>query len=234
MAGMDESMYALELGQSAATLGTGEQRAVRLTQPAPVFALLTGVYWRMKRPIGFVLSLVLAAAASPALIAITLVLAYQGRPVFIRQRRLGQFGKPIDTYAFRTMVPDSVRALCASQGPEPAPMRDAFGRFLLSTRLDRLPLLWSVLKGDLNLIGPRPLSQEELIGSGRAARHTLSVRPGLTGLWWVQGEGDLKRRLALDRSYIEHAGPLVDLRILLLTLVLIHGGGLSQPASRRS
>ena len=69
--------------------------------------------------------------------------------------------------------------------------------------------------------------------AGRAARHTLSVRPGLTGMWWVRGELELERRLALDRNYIEHASPLLDLGIVLTTAALMHGFQ-SRSAERRA
>lgn len=206
----------------AVPLRTSSEETVELQAPASHFALLTSFYWRIKRPLGLAFALISLVLALPPMLAIGLILAHQGRPVFIRRKRLGQFGRPFTSYHFRTMAPDSLRSVDL-QAPGYVPVTDAFGRMLARTRLDRLPLLWNVLRGDMNLVGPRPLSQEELIGSGRAARHSLSVRPGITGLWWVDGDRDLRRRLASDRSYIERAGPLLDLRILLRTIVHMHG-----------
>lgn len=219
-------MYGLQLGGGAPALEMNGSAASQ-SPAAPVFTLLTGAYWRLKRPAGLVLALLLVVLASPLLAGIALALAYRGRPILIRRRRLGQFGKPFTCYYFRTMVPHSLQALYTCERGHEVAVSDALGRFLLRTRLDRLPMLFNVLRGDMNLVGPRPLAQEELIGSGRAARHTLSVRPGITGLWWTKGEADLKRRLALDRSYIEHASPLLDVRILLRTVVLMRGSSLN-------
>ena len=214
-------MFALDAA-AAGTLHGPSEETVELKAPAADFTLLASTYWRVKRPLGFAFALISLVLALPPMLAIALILARQGRPVFIRRRRLGQFGKPFTSYHFRTMAPDSLRAVDLN-APGYVPVSDAFGRMLARTRLDRLPLLWNVLRGDMNLVGPRPLSQEELIGSGRAARHSLSVRPGITGLWWVDGEQDLRRRLASDRSYIERAGLLLDLRILLRTIAHMHG-----------
>lgn len=218
MAGGDESIYAAGALQRA-----GELNAADGTQSAPGingdFAQLSGLYWRLKRPLGLILALGAILLASPALVAITLILARQGRPVFIRRQRLGLHGKPFTVMHFRTMAPDSLRSLNAGQ----APAADSFGLMLKRTRLDHLPLLWNVLKGDMNLVGPRPLSQEELIGAGRQARFSLSVRPGLTGLWLVEAERDLRRRLASDRTYIDRASPLLDLSLVVRTIAHMHG-----------
>jgi len=218
MAGGDESMYAVGAYEHAGALNVLDATQVSI-EPSNDFALLRGFYWRIKRPLGLVFSLMATLLAAPAIIVIALVLARQGRPVFIRRQRLGRYGRPFTILHFRTMVPNSLRSLGAGE----APATDAFGRFLKRTRLDHLPVLWNVLKGDMNLVGPRPLSQEELIGAGRLARFSLAVRPGLTGLWWVEPERDLRRRLASDRSYIDRAGPLLDLSLILRTIAHMHG-----------
>jgi exopolysaccharide production protein ExoY len=223
MAGGDESMYALDAATIAAGDVLGSTDSIELKAPADNFTLLRGFYWRVKRPLGLAFAAAAMILGLPAMLVIALILAHQGRPVFIRRQRLGQFGRPFTSYHFRTMAPDSLRSLDLNLADHPPIKTDAFGRMLARTRLDRLPLLWNVLKGDMNLVGPRPLSQEELIGSGRAARYSLSVRPGVTGLWWVDGEHDLRRRLASDRSYIDRAGPLLDLRILARTVAHMHG-----------
>ena len=218
MAGGDESIYVTGALKAAGTLHTSDDAQTSL-DPSSNFALLRGFYWRLKRPLGLIISLSVTLLALPVIVAIALILARQGRPVFIRRQRLGKHGRPFTILHFRTMIPDSLRSLDAGV----APATDAFGRMLKRTRLDHLPVLWNVLKGDMNLVGPRPLSQEELIGAGRLARFSLAVRPGLTGLWWVDGEHDLRRRLASDRSYIDRAGPLLDLSVVLRTIVHMHG-----------
>ncbi|MDB5968500.1 MAG: hypothetical protein JWQ90_950 [Hydrocarboniphaga sp.] len=218
MAGGDESIYAAGTLESAGELPANDDAHSTLASSGD-FALLRGFYWRLKRPLGLILALASTLLAAPVLVSIMLILSRQGRPVFIRRQRLGLHGRPFTVLHFRTMVPDSLRSLGAGQ----APATDNFGQFLKRSRLDHLPLLWNVIKGDMNLVGPRPLSQEELMGAGRLARFSLAVRPGLTGLWLVEGERDLRRRLASDRSYIDRAGPLLDLSLVLRTVAHMHG-----------
>ncbi len=222
MAGGDESIYAPSVTRSEPPAGSVTiEKTAEPSDRGSDFALPSGLYWHLKRPAGFVAAMIALALALPVLIVVSLVLANQGRPVLIRRKRLGLHGKPFTCYYFRTMPPDSLRAIDQGAHHKSVPS-DSFGRMLARTRLDRLPLIFNVLRGDMNLVGPRPLTQEELIGSGRSARHSLSIRPGLTGLWWVEGENDLRRRLALDRSYIEHASVSLDVRIFLRTVVLMH------------
>lgn len=227
MAGGDESLYSLNTSNQAGLLATEPAEHIDITdtavEKAPDFAPLRRVYWNLKRPLGLSIGIVAALLALPLFLVIAVILAHRGRPVFIRRKRLGQYGQPFTSYYFRTMSPDSLRAIDPTLNT-PSPATDALGRFLRKTRLDHLPLLLNVLRGDMNLVGPRPLAQEELIRSGRLARHSLSVRPGLTGLWWVHNESDPRRRLVLDRSYIERASPILDLRIALRTLIMMHGG----------
>lgn len=227
MAGGDETIYMVNGARPAETLEVstivvaGQNPSVQDSESD--FALLRGIYWHFKRPIGLLIGLLGVVVCLPALAAIALTLARQGRPVFIRRTRLGQFGRPFTSYYFRTMTPDSLRNLDPVTG-QPTLKTDSFGRFLIRTKLDHLPLMLNVLKGDMNLVGPRPLSQEELIGAGRLARFSLSVRPGVTGLWWLHNENDLRRRLALDRSYIDRASLWLDAKIIVRTLLMIHFG----------
>eukprot|EP00456_Euglypha_rotunda_P024040 TRINITY_DN1977_c0_g1_i10.p1 TRINITY_DN1977_c0_g1~~TRINITY_DN1977_c0_g1_i10.p1 ORF type:complete len:229 (+),score=30.16 TRINITY_DN1977_c0_g1_i10:654-1340(+) len=228
MAGGDESVYTLEAAKTSAAARGPVIETLTLPDSAqdnvnPDFAELRGSYWRLKRPIGLAIGLLAVVISLPAILVIAIVLAQQGRPVFIRRKRLGLHGHPFVSYYFRTMLPDSLRHYDPITG-RLQPAMDKFGRFLLRTKLDHLPLLINVLRGNMNLVGPRPLSQEELIGAGRSARFSLSVRPGLTGLWWLHEETDLRRRLALDRSYIERASLSLDARIVARTLLMIHGG----------
>jgi lipopolysaccharide/colanic/teichoic acid biosynthesis glycosyltransferase len=227
MAGGDETIYLSNGARPAETLEVGavavDGQNTSLNESEGDFALLRGLYWHFKRPLGLLIGLLGAVACIPALAVIALTLARQGRPVFIRRTRLGQFGRPFTSYYFRTMTPDSLRTLDAITG-QPTFKTDSFGRFLLRTKFDHLPLMLNVLRGDMNLVGPRPLSQEELIGAGRSARFSLSVRPGVTGLWWLHNENDLRRRLALDRSYIDRASLWLDTKIVVRTLLMIHFG----------
>jgi lipopolysaccharide/colanic/teichoic acid biosynthesis glycosyltransferase len=146
-------------------------------------------------------------------------------PILFRQERPGRFGKPMRVLKFRSMsaetdgsgvlLPDAMRLTAA-------------GRLLRSTSLDELPQLWNVLKGDLSLVGPRPLLTEYLprYSERQATRH--DVLPGITGWAQINGRNDLSwnAKLALDAWYVEHWTLLLDLKILALTLprvLLQHG-----------
>ena len=97
------------------------------------------------------------------------------------------------------------------------------GRFLRRTSLDELPQLWNVLVGDMSLVGPRPVTPPELTRYGASARHYLAVRPGLTGLWQLDGRNDIPyaRRVLLDRFYVMKPSILRDFALLFRTPIAI-------------
>lgn len=172
----------------------------------------------MKRALDLVIVLVAAPLWLPliALVAI-LVRVRLGRPVFFRQVRPGLKGRPFTLLKFRTM----------REGPEfdGRPQVDAermtpFGSWLRSTSLDELPELWNILRGDMSLVGPRPLLMEylPLYSAEQARRH--DVRPGLTGWAQVNGRNALSwpERFQLDIWYVDHRSLWLDLRILALTV----------------
>jgi lipopolysaccharide/colanic/teichoic acid biosynthesis glycosyltransferase len=158
---------------------------------------------------------------SPVLLIVAAVLwAKMGRPVFFRQTRPGQHGKPFLMYKFRTMREATDRA--------GNPLSDAerltpFGRFLRSTSLDELPELWNVLKGDMSLVGPRPLLMEylPLYSAEQARRHEL--RPGLTGWAQVNGRNALswEAKFALDVWYVDNHSMWLDLKIIWMTVIKV-------------
>jgi len=148
-----------------------------------------------------------------------------GSPVFFTQVRPGLHGKPFEMVKFRTMTD--------ARGPDGELLPDAvrltpFGRFLRSTSLDELPELWNVLKGDMSLVGPRPLLVEylPLYSPEQARRH--EVRPGITG--WAQVNGrnalDWEAKFKLDVWYVDHRSLWLDIKILWLTVkkVLVREG----------
>lgn len=156
---------------------------------------------------------------SPVLgITAVLVRIKLGRPVIFRQKRPGHHEKVFRMYKFRTMT-DSTDA---SGNPLPDSMRlTKFGQFLRSTSLDELPELWNILKGDMSLVGPRPLLTDylPLYNSRQRCRH--NVRPGLTGLAQVMGRNSIswEEKFEYDIEYVEHISFLLDLKILLRTVV---------------
>lgn len=155
---------------------------------------------------------------SPIIIVLILLIRRKlGSPVFFTQTRPGLHGKPFRMIKFRTMtdardadgnlLPDSVRLT-------------AFGRFLRSTSLDELPELWNVFKGDMSLVGPRPLLMEYLprYSSEQARRH--QVRPGITGWAQINGRNAIswEEKFKLDVWYVDNRSFWLDLKILLLTI----------------
>jgi lipopolysaccharide/colanic/teichoic acid biosynthesis glycosyltransferase len=174
-----------------------------------------------KRPTDIILSAIGLVVLAPVLAATALaVAAALGRPVLFRQVRPGLHGEPFRLIKFRTMLD--------SHDSSGKPLDDAqrltrFGRFLRATSLDELPELWNVLKGDMSLVGPRPLlmSYLPLYTPEQARRH--EVRPGLTGWTAVNGRNALNwdQKLALDTWYVDHRGLLLDLRILLMTVAKV-------------
>ena len=165
--------------------------------------------------------LLVSAAAlillSPLIAALALLVRVRlGRPVFFRQQRPGQHGRPFKLIKFRTMVPAVAGAdAVATDAQRLTPL----GRFLRASSLDELPELWNVLRGDMSLVGPRPLLMQYLprYSPEQARRHL--VRPGLTGWAQVNGRNALRweEKFALDVWYVDHRSFRLDLKILLLT-----------------
>ena len=163
--------------------------------------------------------------ALPLLVVIWMVRRKLGSPVFFTQMRPGLQGQPFLMVKFRTMTD--------ARGPDGALLPDAdrltpFGRFLRATSLDELPELWNVLKGDMSLVGPRPLLMEylPLYSPEQARRH--AVRPGVTGWAQVNGRNSLSwdDKFKLDVWYVDHRSLWLDLKILWLTVrkVLVREG----------
>jgi lipopolysaccharide/colanic/teichoic acid biosynthesis glycosyltransferase len=151
-----------------------------------------------------------------------------GSPVLFRQVRPGRHGEPFELVKFRTM-----RMIDETDGvANDAERLTRFGRWLRSTSLDELPTLWNVLRGDMSLVGPRPLLMEYLdrYTPTQARRH--EVRPGVTGLAQVRGRNLLSwdEKFAADVEYVERVGPVLDARILMATLAtVLRRQGVSAP-----
>ena len=156
-------------------------------------------------------------------------------PVFYKQRRVGKDGKVFTIIKFRTMVADAERRLAQdshlrARFAEAYKLRDdprvtRVGRWLRGWSLDELPQLLNVLKGEISLVGPRPVVEDEVQKYGPWGRRLLSVKPGLTGMWQVlrHDELDYDRRISLDMYYVEHRSMALDLKILLRTLPSVLG-----------
>ena len=171
---------------------------------------------------------------APVFLLLALLVRADGGPAFYAHERVGRGGRRFGCLKFRSMVVDSAARLEALLANDPAaraeweatrklrhdPRITWVGRFLRATSLDELPQLINVLRGDMSLVGPRPVVAAELANHyGAAAEHYLAVRPGITGLWQVSGRSDTSyaQRVALDVRYASNPSLLEDVRILLRT-----------------
>lgn len=169
----------------------------------------------MKRLLDIVVAALGLVLLSPVIIIVALtVLIAMGRPVIFRQTRPGLHGRPFDMLKFRTMRADTGGGV-ASDGQR----LTRTGAFLRRTSLDELPELWNILKGDMSLVGPRPLLMQYLdrYTPEQARRH--DVRPGLTGWAQVNGRNALswEEKFALDCWYVDNRSFALDVRILAMT-----------------
>ncbi len=184
------------------------------------------------------LAVVLLVVLSPTLLAVMALLwRADGLPVFFAHDRVGQDGRLFRCLKFRSMRRDADRLLARLLAEDPAaalewqrdrklthdPRITAIGAFLRRTSLDELPQLLNVIKGDMHLVGPRPVTVAELSKYGDSRWHYVSVKPGMTGLWQVSGRNDTtyEERVALDRRYVESRSLVADVAILLRTVKVV-------------
>jgi lipopolysaccharide/colanic/teichoic acid biosynthesis glycosyltransferase len=160
-----------------------------------------------------------------------------GGPVLFAHWRVGRHGRLFRCFKFRTMVQRADEVLGELLLNDPEAMAEwqrdrklrrdprvlKVGRFLRTTSLDELPQLFNVLRGEMNLVGPRPVTVQEIPRYGDRKRHYFAVKPGMTGLWQVSGRNNLsyEQRVALDARYVEERSPWGDFRILLRTAVVL-------------
>jgi lipopolysaccharide/colanic/teichoic acid biosynthesis glycosyltransferase len=175
----------------------------------------------MKRLFDIVISLLALTVLSPVLGVIALLIQGRlGSPILFRQIRPGLHAKPFQIIKFRTMTDERNSTGALLPDSERLPV---FGRFLRATSLDELPELWNVLKGEMSLVGPRPLLMEylPLYSAQQARRH--EVRPGLTGWAQINGRNAIswEQKFALDIWYIDNRSTWLDVKILALTLVKV-------------
>jgi lipopolysaccharide/colanic/teichoic acid biosynthesis glycosyltransferase len=170
----------------------------------------------------------------PIFAVLALLVRMDGGPVFYAHERVGRGGRLFGCLKFRSMVADADRRLAALLERDPAarqeweatrklkndPRVTWVGRMLRATSLDELPQLLNVLRGEMSLVGPRPVQAAELAAFyGPSSQHYLQVRPGITGPWQVSGRNDTSyaQRVALDVQYVMHPSLLTDIKILLRT-----------------
>lgn len=179
----------------------------------------------MKRLVDIVVSAGLLVVLSPVLAALALLVRLKlGSPILFRQTRPGKDAKPFEMLKFRTMTDKrdgEGRLLPSNERLTP------FGRRLRSTSLDELPELWNVLKGDMSLVGPRPLLMSYLSAYSREQMRRHEVRPGITG--WAQINGrnsvDWEEKFKMDVWYVDNWSMKLDLDIMLKTIAIVVGRG---------
>lgn len=184
----------------------------------------------LKRLVDVLLAATLLIATLPLMSLVALTIAWSmGRPILFRQRRPGQSGRIFELIKFRTMTEE--------RDAHGNPLADGqrltrVGSFLRRTSLDELPELWNVLRGDMSVVGPRPLLTEYLDLYTDEQRRRHSMRPGLTG--WAQVNGrnalDWDKRLEMDVWYVDHWSMLLDVRIICRSVgIVLRGEGVCEP-----
>ncbi len=220
----------------------------RNTDASPLYPVLPGqsglaLGLRLKRLFDFCAALTALILAAPLFIPLAILIRRDGGPVFFAHERIGRGGRRFPCLKFRTMVTDAKARLehILATDPQAAaewardqklrndPRVTRVGRILRATSLDELPQLINVLRGDMSLVGPRPVVAEELERYGTDRTSYLRVRPGITGLWQVSGRNQTtyEERVALDVRYVETWSFSQDLIILIKTVreVLWHRSG---------
>ena len=177
---------------------------------------------------------------SPLLVLVALAIWLHDRgPVFFVQKRVGQWGREFDFPKFRSMVnnAEALKAQLIAQNHHKEgvtfkiqrdPRVTPIGRWLRKTSIDELPQLWSVLKGDMSLVGPRPPLPNEVLQYKLSDRRRLDVKPGLTCYWQVEGRGDVPfdQQVAMDIRYVDSQSIWLDIWLLVKTIpAVIQGKG---------
>lgn len=175
----------------------------------------------MKRAMDIAGSMFGLVFLSPLLLIIAFLVRLKlGKPVIFKQERAGLHGKPFTIFKFRTMTEE--------HDPQGHLLPDekrltSFGTFLRNTSIDELPELWNVLKGEMSLVGPRPLHMRYIERYSTEQARRLEIRPGMTGWAQVNGRNTLtwEDRFKMDVWYVDNRNLLLDIRILLLTMLKV-------------
>ena len=225
------------------SLWGASRRCGRLTGIEVRNGLLLSTLGFVKRSLDLFVACTVLVLGSPLFALLYTIVKFTSKgPVFFGHTRIGQHGKPFKAWKFRSMYQNSAPLLddLLAKDPEARaewdrdqklkndPRVTPIGNILRKFSLDELPQLWNVFTGDMSLVGPRPIVQNEVIKYGQVFRQYTSVKPGITGLWQVSGRNDIgyDERVQLDQFYVRHWSPWMDLYILGRTVItLICGKG---------
>ncbi len=191
-----------------------------------------------KRLFDIVFSLLILIVFFPVYVILAILIALSSPgPIFYVQQRIGQDFQPFNCIKFRTMVSNADEMLETMMAESPQirqefgdnfklkrdPRITKIGYFLRLTSLDEFPQFWNVLKGDMSVVGPRPLVPEELYKYGRRINTVLKIKPGITGLWQVSGRNDIPypKRIQIDVYYATSHNWLLDLWIIIKTVGIV-------------
>ena len=186
----------------------------------------------MKRLLDILCSFLLLVISIPLFFIIAILIKIDSKgPVFFLQKRCGKDGREFNMYKFRTMVKDAETLKKRLKNEMDGPMFKLrndpritwLGRILRKLSLDELPQLLNVLKGEMSLVGPRPLADEEMVGDDIWREIRLSVRPGMTGLWQIMGRdsGKFSDWITYDTEYVQKRSLFMDIKILFLTITTV-------------
>ncbi|HHT9107055.1 MAG TPA: sugar transferase [Candidatus Wunengus sp. YC64] len=186
----------------------------------------------LKRLLDILCSFLLLVISIPLFFIIAILIKRDSKgPVFFLQKRCGKDGREFNMYKFRTMVKDAEtlkkRLKNEMDGPmfklKNDPRITVIGGILRKLSLDELPQLLNVLKGEMSLVGPRPLADEEMVGDDIWREIRLSVRPGMTGLWQIMGRdsGKFSDWITYDTEYVQKRSLFMDIKILFLTITTV-------------
>lgn len=200
-----------------------------------------GLYANLgKRSLDLGGALFLSLLFLPIMLLVAGLVRSQGKGVIFGHERIGRDGRPFRCLKFRSMVPDADHRLNELLENDPKarqywlenhkleddPRITRLGSLLRRTSMDELPQLWNVIRGDMSLVGPRPVTQTELTERyGETALAYMSVRPGLTGPWQVGGRNDISydERVRIDRTYAQAHSLRLDMAILCRTVMVVVG-----------
>ena len=190
---------------------------------------------RLSRSLDVAIALIAIVFLAPLMLVIaSAVVAERDGPVLFRQTRIGKHGRRFKVYKFRSMRVGAEEILTAHLATHPAaaaewqrdhklrtdPRITPLGSFLRKSSLDELPQLFNVLRGEMSIVGPRPIVEAEVVRYGRFFKAYCGVTPGITGVWQVSGRNDVtyRRRVAMDAVYARRKCAALDIKLMLATI----------------